>query len=409
MKKTELLSPAGNMEKLKMVLHYGADGVYLGGEQFNLRSLADNFNKKKLKEAVDYVHNLNKKIYITLNIIPHNRELKGMVKYVKYLEEIEVDGVIVADLGVFEIVSSNTNLNINISTQANNTNWQSVKMWKKLGAKRVILARELSLEEIKEIREKVPDIELEVFIHGAMCMAISGRCLLSNYMTNRDANRGTCAQSCRWKYHLMEEKRPGEYFPVFEDERGTHIFNSKDLCSIKFIDEILDIGLDSLKIEGRMKGIYYAAIVTKIYRNAIDKYYSKEGYRYNEDWLTELETTSHRKFTSGFYYGRGSENMQNYDRRNSYSRTHKLIAKVLKKTDDNTYEFGIRNRIRKGTPIEIVSTDNKIIKIVMPTMIDISTDEEILTAHPNTTIRVKIKKENLQEMDIIRVRLDDEK
>ncbi len=255
MKRAELLAPAGNMEKLKMAFHYGADAVFLGGKMFNLRAGSHNFTDEELKEAVEYAHSMGKRVYVTLNIIPHNNELELLPDYVKYLEEIKVDGVIVADLGVFQVVRENTDLNISVSTQASNTNWRSVKMWKDLGAKRVVLAREISLDNIAEIRAKVPDIELEVFVHGAMCMSISGRCLLSNYMTGRDANRGDCAQSCRWKYNLVEETRPNEYMPVYEDERGTYIFNSKDLCTIDIIDKILDLGVDSLKIEGRMKGI----------------------------------------------------------------------------------------------------------------------------------------------------------
>ncbi len=274
MKKVELLAPAGNMEKLQMAFHYGADAVFLGGKMFNLRAGSTNFEDDELREAVTYAHGLGKRVYVTLNIIAHNNELELLGDYVKILEEIGVDGVIVADLGVFQVVKENSNLPISVSTQASNTNWRSVKMWKELGAKRVVLAREISLEDLAEIRFKVPDIEIEVFIHGAMCIAISGRCLLSNYMTGRDANRGDCAQACRWKYKLVEEKRPDEEFPIYQDEHGTHIFNSKDLCSIEIIDKILDIGVDSLKIEGRMKGIYYVANAVKTYREALDSYYS---------------------------------------------------------------------------------------------------------------------------------------
>lgn len=302
MKKVELLAPVGNMEKFKMAIHYGADAVFLGGKMFNLRAGSSNFSDEELEEAVTYAHDLGKKVYVTLNIIPHNDELDLLPDYVKFLEKIGIDGVIVADLGVFQIVKENTNLRISVSTQASNTNWRSVQMWRDLGAKRVVLAREISLDNIAEIRAKVPDIELEVFIHGAMCMSISGRCLLSNYMTGRDANRGDCAQSCRWKYSLVEETRPGEYMPVFEDDHGTYIFNSKDLCTIEFIDKILDIGVDSLKIEGRMKGIYYVANCVKVYRDAIDSYYSG-NYKFNPKWLEELESVSHRSYTDGFYMG----------------------------------------------------------------------------------------------------------
>lgn len=279
-KKAELLAPAGNVEKLKTAIHYGADAVFLGGKMFNLRAGSNNFSDEELEECVQYAHERGKRVYVTLNIIPHNEELEQLPDYVKFLEKIGVDAVIVADLGVFQVVKENSNLAISVSTQASNTNWRSVKMWKDMGAKRVVLAREISLDNILEIRQKVPDIELEVFVHGAMCMSVSGRCLLSNYMTGRDANRGDCAQSCRWKYSVVEETRPGEYMPVYEDERGTYIFSSKDLCTIEFIDKILELGVDSLKIEGRMKGIFYVANVVKVYRDALDSFYSG-NYKYN--------------------------------------------------------------------------------------------------------------------------------
>ncbi|MGB0404697.1 MAG: peptidase U32 family protein, partial [Fusobacterium sp.] len=291
MKKVELLAPAGNYEKMEMAFHYGADAVFLGGKIFNLRAGSHNFSDEELEKTANYAHSLGKKVYVTLNIIPHNEDLDILPEYVRFLDKIGVDGVIVADLGVFQIVKENSNIPISVSTQASNTNWRSVKIWKDMGAKRVVLAREISLENIKEIRAKVSDIELEVFIHGAMCMSISGRCLLSNYLTGRDANRGDCAQPCRWRYSLMEEKRPGQYMPVFEDEHGTFIFSSKDLCTIDMIDQILDAGVDSLKIEGRMKGIYYVANVVKAYREAVDKYYAGE-FAFDEKWLRELESTS---------------------------------------------------------------------------------------------------------------------
>lgn len=398
MKKTELLAPAGNMEKLKMVFHYGADAAYLGGEIFNLRALAANFNKEELKEAVDYAHSIDKKVYVALNIIPHNDDLKVLPDYAKYLEEIGVDGVIIADLGVFSIVNELTNLRISISTQASNTNWKSVEMWKNLGAKRVVLAREANIEDIIEIRQKVPDIEIEVFVHGAMCMSISGRCLLSNYMTARDANRGTCAQSCRWRYHLMEEKRPGEYFPVFEDERGTYIFNSKDLCTIEFIDKLLEVGIDSVKIEGRMKGIYYGSIITKIYRDAIDKY--QEGnFEYDSNWLKELESVSHRNYTKGFYFGRPDEIAQNYEF-TSYKQTHKLVAKVIEKLENNEYIIEIRNRVYKDEILEVVKP-HKNIDLKMPMMLNMKNNEEIEVAHPNTIVKIKSEL-NLEVLDMLR-------
>ena len=262
MASAELLAPAGDMEKLKTVFHYGADAVYLGGKAFNLRAQSHNFSKESLKDAVNYAHAIGKKVYVTLNIIAHEKEIKALPGFVRYLEEIGVDAVIVADLGVLDVVAEESNLPIHISTQASTTNWRSIKMWKKLGAKRVVLARECTISEIKKIKDQVPEMEIEVFVHGAMCMAYSGRCMISQYMTERDGNRGACANACRWKYSVVEEKRPGEHYPVYEDDTGSYLYNSKDLCTIDFIDQLLDAGVDGLKIEGRMKTIFYAASAT---------------------------------------------------------------------------------------------------------------------------------------------------
>lgn len=404
MKRAELLAPAGNMEKLKMAFHYGADAVFLGGKMFNLRAGSHNFSDAELEEAVDYAHNMSKKVYVTLNIIPHNEELEGLPKYIKYLEKIGIDGVIVADLGVFQLVKENSNIPISVSTQASNTNWRSVKMWKDMGAKRVVLAREISIENIAEIRRKVPDIEIEVFVHGAMCMSISGRCLLSNYMTGRDANRGDCAQSCRWKYSIVEETRPGEYMPVYEDERGTYIFNSKDLCTIEFIDKILDLGVDSLKIEGRMKGIYYVSNVVKVYSDAVNSYYNGD-YKFNHNWLKELETVSHRLYTPGFYFGRPGGEAHNYNDRNSYSQSHQLVAKVEEKLPENEYLLAVRNRIEIGEELEIVSPQREPKKIVLPKMILLNRkgEEDVEAANPNSFVKIKLD-EPMEEMDMIRRR-----
>lgn len=405
MRNVELLAPAGNMEKFQMALHYGADAVFLGGKMFNLRAGSNNFSDEELEKAVTYAHERNKRVYVTLNIIPHNEELEELPDYVKFLEKIGVDGVIVADLGVFQIVKENSDLNISISTQASNTNWRSVKMWKDMGAKRVVLAREVSLENIAEIRKKVPDIELEVFVHGAMCMAVSGRCLLSNYMTGRDANRGDCAQACRWKYSLVEETRPDEYMPVFEDERGTYIFNSKDLCTIEMLDKILDLGVDSLKIEGRMKGIYYVSNVVKIYKDALNSYYSGE-YKYNPRWKEELESTSNRSYTEGFYHGQAGVESQNYNNRNSYSQTHKLVAKVEKKLSDTEYLVAIRNKLYAGQEVEIVSPEIEPRKFIMPEMILINKvgkeEGAVESANPNSFVKIKTDVA-MNELDMIRV------
>ncbi len=406
MKKVELLAPAGNIEKMEMAFHYGADAVFLGGKAFNLRAGSNNFSDEELTKTVEYAHSLGKKVYVTLNVIPHNEELEDLPEYVKFLESINVDGVIVADLGVFQIVKQNSNLSISVSTQASNTNWRSVKMWKDLGARRVVLAREISLDNIAEIRAKVPDIELEVFVHGAMCMAISGRCLLSNYMTGRDANRGDCAQACRWKYNLVEETRPGEYMPVYEDEHGTYIFNSRDLCTIEIIDKILDLGVDSLKIEGRMKGIYYVANAVKVYRDAIDSYYSG-NYQYNPKWLEELESTSNRSYTKGFYLGRAGVESQNYNDRNSYSQTHQLVAKVEQKLPNNEYILAIRNRLLVGEKLEVVSPGISVREITLPTMILMNKDKEVgevEAANPNSFVKIKLDEE-LNELDMLRKKI----
>ena len=403
MKKVELLAPAGNYEKMEMAFHYGADAVFLGGKIFNLRAGSHNFSDEELEKTANYAHSLGKKVYVTLNIIPHNEDLDILPEYVRFLDKIGVDGVIVADLGVFQIVKENSNIPISVSTQASNTNWRSVKIWKDMGAKRVVLAREISLENIKEIRAKVPDIELEVFIHGAMCMSISGRCLLSNYLTGRDANRGDCAQPCRWRYSLMEEKRPGQYMPVFEDEHGTFIFSSKDLCTIDMIDQILDAGVDSLKIEGRMKGIYYVANVVKAYREAVDKYYAGE-FTFDEKWLRELESTSHRLYTKGFYFGKPGVDGQNYNDRNSYSQTHQLVAKVIEKVSDTEYVLAIRNRIETGDNLEVVTPNTEAIKFELPKMILIDKrghESETLFANPNSTVRVKTDVK-MEVLDMIR-------
>lgn len=406
MKKVELLAPVGNMEKFKMALHYGADAVFLGGKMFNLRAGSNNLSDEELEYAVNYAHERGKKVYVTLNVIPHNQELELLPDYVKFLDRIGVDGVIVADLGVFQIVKENSNLSISVSTQASNTNWRSVKMWKDLGARRVVLAREISLDNIAEIRAKVPDIELEVFVHGAMCMAISGRCLLSNYMTGRDANRGDCAQACRWKYNLVEETRPGEYMPVYEDEYGTYIFNSRDLCTIEIIDKILDLGVDSLKIEGRMKGIYYVANAVKVYRDAIDSYYSG-NYQYNPKWLEELESTSNRSYTKGFYLGRAGVESQNYNDRNSYRQTHQLVAKVEQKLPNNEYILAIRNRLLVGEKLEVVSPGISVREITLPTMILMNKDKEVgevEAANPNSFVKIKLDEE-LNELDMLRKKI----
>ena len=285
MKKPELLAPAGNLEKMKMAILYGADAVYLGGKAFGLRAFGGNFTRDELREAMAFAHGRGRKVYVTVNIFPHNDDLDGLPDYLRFLQEIHADGVLVADLGVFQIArEAAPKLPLHVSTQANNTNWCTVQAWQQMGASRVVLARELSLREVREIRQRT-DVELEMFVHGAMCISYSGRCLLSNYFTGRDSNRGSCTQCCRWKYALVEETRPGKYFPIEEDERGTYIMNSKDLCLLPHLDEIIASGVDSLKIEGRMKSVHYAASVTHAYREAIDSYVKNaQNFTIRQEW-----------------------------------------------------------------------------------------------------------------------------
>lgn len=401
-KRAELLAPAGNMEKLEMAFHYGADAVFLGGTMFSLRAGSHNFSDEQLREAVTYAHNLKKRVYVALNVIPHHNEFELLPNYVKFLEEIGIDGVIVADLGVFQIVKENSNIPISVSTQSSNTNWRSVKMWKELGAKRVVLAREVSLDNIAEIKKQVPDIEIEVFIHGAMCMAVSGRCILSNHMTGRDANRGDCAQSCRWNYSVMEENLDGDYTNTKDSKEDSFIFNSKDLCTIKIIDKILALGVDSLKIEGRMKGIYYVANVVKVYKDALDKYYDG-NFQFNQEWLEELESTSHRSYSTGFLEKKPDAEAMNYRDRNSYSQTHQLVAKVIEKISNNEYILEIRNRLVEGEKLEVINPHFGIKEIVLPkmTILKKGHEEESTFANPNSIVRIKLD-ENLEVFDMIR-------
>lgn len=392
LKKPELLAPAGNMEKLKMSLLYGADAVFLGGKAFGLRAFGGNFSNEELKEGVEFAHSLNKKVYVTVNIYPHNSDLEKLPEYLRYLESIQVDAVLVADLGVFTIAREVApNLHVHISTQANNTNWASVNAWKTMGATRVVLARELSLDEIKEIREKC-DVELEMFVHGAMCISYSGRCLMSNYFTGRDANRGSCAQSCRWKYSLVEEKRPGEYFPVVEDERGTYIFNSKDMCLLPHIDKVIESGVDSLKIEGRMKSVHYASSVVKAYRQAIDSYFENpEEFAMKEEWLDELQKVSHREYTTGFYFNRPTEEDQIYGS-SSYIQTSDFIGLVLSYDEKTKYAtIEQRNNMKRGQEIEIIQpTGNTFIQNIED-MLDEESNPIEVAPHAQQIIKIAMR------------------
>ncbi len=395
MTKVELLAPAGDLERLKVAIMYGADAVYVGGQIFGLRAAAKNFSIDELAEGVKFAHERGAKVFVTANIIPHNEDLTELPPYLKQIRDIGVDAVIVSDPGTFSIVKEIVpDMEIHISTQANNVNYRTVKFWYDLGAERVVLARELSFKEIKEIREKIPkELELEAFIHGAMCISYSGRCLLSNYMANRDANRGECAQPCRWKYHLVEEKRPGQYMPVYEDESGTYIMNSKDLCMIEYIPEVIESGINSLKIEGRMKTTYYVATVVRAYRMAIDNYLADpQNWVCKEEWVEEIKKASHRDFTTGFYHEKPDENEHLYTEK-TYVRNYDFIGMVLNfdaSTGIATVEQ--RNRFFRGDNIEIIGPHKEVIKTVIENMWDEEGTEIEVAPHPKQIIRIKIDK-----------------
>lgn len=354
MKKIELLAPAGDLARLKVAIEYGADAVYLGGEQFSLRSAAVNFNDDELAEGIRFAHERGKKVYIALNIIPHNRDLESIVSFAEKVQKLGADAVIVSDLGVMELLREHVpNLPIHISTQASVTNYMTVKKFVSDGAERVVLARELSLGEIAEIKEKT-GAELEVFCHGAVCMSYSGRCLLSNYLANRDSNMGQCAQPCRWQYYVMEEKRPGMYMPVVETERGTFVFNAKDMCLIEHIDKLIAAGVDSLKIEGRIKTAYYVATVVKSYRRAIDAYYENSENWYKGEYLTELKKVSHRKYDTGFFFGRPEEIYSD----GSYIRNYDVIADIVKSAPDKGRLYlSLLNKVTEGETLEVMEPD----------------------------------------------------
>lgn len=359
MNRIELLSPAGDMEKLKTALYYGADAVYIGGKSFSLRALAGNFTEQEILEAVEYTHALGKKIYVTVNVFARNNEIENAEKYFKFLESANIDGAIISDPGLIALARSCApNLIINISTQANSLNYKTVEFWKNQGVKRVILARELSISEIKEISEKNPDVEIETFVHGAMCISYSGRCLLSDYLTDRSGNRGTCVQACRWQYEVREKGANGGFMEMQEDERGTYIMNSKDLNLLDHIAELDDAGVCSLKVEGRMKSEYYLATVINAYRRALDEYYEKgESYKENPLFQTELNKTAHREFTTAYFYGKNDRTV-NYDDSQSKG-THKFMAQVLDYNQSEGYAvIEMRNRFKTGDILEVLSPND---------------------------------------------------
>ena len=359
-RKVELLVPAGSLEVLKVAVDYGADAVYIGGQAYGLRAKADNFSIEEMKKAVKYAHAKNAKVYVTANIFAHNYDIEGMKAYFEQLKDTGVDAVLVSDPGIFMLAKETMpDMELHISTQANNTNYLTYNFWYNMGAKRVVTARELSLVEIKQIREHIPeDMEIESFMHGAMCISYSGRCLLSSYFTGRDANRGACTHPCRWKYHIVEETRPGEYMPVNEDDRGTYIFNSKDLCMIEHIPEMIDAGIDSFKIEGRMKTALYVATVARTYRKAIDDYMeSPELYRPNmEYYKSEIAKCTYRQFTTGFYFGKTDQDSQIYDN-NTYIKNCTYIGNVQEVTEDGLVAFEQKNKFSVGEEIECMNFD----------------------------------------------------
>ncbi len=406
MNKPELLAPAGSLAKLKYAVMYGADAVYIGGEAFSLRVAAKNFTLDEIKEGIEFAHSRGAKVYITANIIPHNSDLEKFPQFVKEVSEIGADAIIVSDPGMFSIVRETApQLDVHISTQANNTNYASANFWYNQGAKRVILARDLSFKEIGEIRQKTnPNLEIECFVHGAMCVSYSGRCLLSNYLTHRDSNKGACSHPCRWKYYLMEEKRPGEYMPVFENERGTFIFNSKDLCMIEYIPQLIDAGITSFKIEGRVKNELYVATVIKAYRMAIDSYFAdKENFKVSEDILTELTKVSHREYTGGFYFGKPDEKQQLYTS-NTYIQEYNIVG-VVRSWDEQSHIAVIeqRNKFVKGDEIEIISPKGENIYYTVNEMYN--ADGELIDSAPHAQMTVKMKIDSpVAEYSILRAK-----
>lgn len=357
-KKPELLLPAGSPEVLKVAVLYGADAVYIGGEMYGLRAKAHNFTPDAMKESIAFAHAHGVKVYVTANITAHNRDLSGVEEYFKELREIGPDALIISDPGVFEIAKEVCpEIEIHISTQANNVNYRTYRFWHRLGAKRVVSARELSIEEIGQLRANIPDdLEIETFVHGAMCISYSGRCLLSNYFTGRDANLGACTHPCRWKYYVMEESRPGEYLPVFENERGTYIFNSKDLCMIEHIPDLVAAGIDSFKIEGRMKTALYVATVARTYRMAIDDYFeSEEKYRERLPFYREeIAKCTYRSYTTGFFYGKPNEEAQVYDN-NDYNKEYTYLGFPEKITEDERLYMEQRNKFCVGDTVELMN------------------------------------------------------
>ncbi|MEY8295631.1 U32 family peptidase [Emergencia timonensis] len=390
----ELLAPAGDLEKLKIAIIYGADAVYFGGEMFSLRAGAGNLSIDEMKEGIRFAHERGKRCYLTINIFAHNEDIGPLTDYLEQIKNIGIDAFIVSDPGIVDLIQEIIpDAEIHLSTQANMTNFRTARFWHKMGVKRLVLARELTFTEIKEIRKNIPsDMEIEAFVHGAMCISYSGRCLLSNFMIERDANRGMCAHPCRWKYSLVEEKRPGEYYPVEEDERGTYILNSRDLCMIEHLDKIVESGIMSAKVEGRMKSVFYVATVIHAYRQAIDAYFADPArYEFKAEWLTELKKVSHREFTTGFYFDKPTNQDQNYQT-SAYTREYSFVGIV--KSYDSATGYAVveqRNKMTLGDEIEVFGPDIPFFKQALESMYDAESGEPLESApHPQQVLRIKM-------------------
>lgn len=391
MKLPELLAPAGNMEKAVVAMEYGADAIYLAGKGFGMRAKAGNFSPEELKEVLALARERGVKVYVTVNTYPRNEEMDQLPAYLEELAELQVDALIIADVGVLALARQYApGLPLHLSTQANTVNYQAAKFWAELGVTRLVLARELSREEIARIRRET-GCELEVFVHGAMCVAYSGRCLLSNVLTGRDANRGECAQSCRWRYAIVEEKRPGEYMPIEEDEGGTHIFNSKDLRLIECIPDLVQLGVDSLKIEGRMKSAYYVATVVRAYRQALDLYaQNPENYQLPPELLEELDKVSHRPYWAGFF---APTDAGIYRLSSAYIQTHEVVG-VVESYDEERKEalVGVRNRLPLGAEVEILQPRGPLVTTVVSRLVQVEPEEELQAAHANFKVRIPMER-----------------
>lgn len=402
----ELLIPASSLEVLKTAVIFGADAVYIGGEAFGLRAKAKNFSRSDMEEGIKFAHEHGVKVYVTANILAHNDDLPGVREYFEELKEMKPDALIIADPAIFDIAGEICpEIERHISTQANNTNYGTYNFWWRLGAKRVVSARELSLEEIKEIRRNIPEeMEIESFVHGAMCISYSGRCLLSNFFTGRDANHGACTHPCRWKYSVMEETRPGEYMPVYENERGTFIFNSKDLCMIEHIPDLIDAGIDSFKIEGRMKTALYVATVARTYRKAIDDYLEDPKlYEAHLDWYrSQISNCTYRQFTTGFFYGKPTDEAQIYDS-NTYAKDYTYLGIVGDKDDQGYYSIEQRNKFSVGEEIEIMKPDGENRVVTVKAIYDEEGNSMDSAPHPKQKLWIDLGTE-MDRFDILRRR-----